>query len=167
MTVEMHIDILGFVFHAELGGLIYDVAIALITGALVWFVTDRYMRNRDERQQFELEIQTVSRYLAELKVMVDCLAKIAAQSTYHQEKFEYLSWMILRRIETAPLHRSFKGKSINGFSEILNEISEIETELKELLEKNEITDESLKRVAGKLYKCRHSLVVVGGVNESY
>ena len=49
---------------------LYDVAIAFITGYLVWFKTDEYVRRREEREAYKRGQQDYSRYLGRLCVLL-------------------------------------------------------------------------------------------------
>ena len=126
---------------------LYDVAIAFITGYLVWFKTDEYVRRREEREAYKRGQQDYSRYLGRLCVLLRSFRGPSDQ----------LMTLLLESIEDAPVRSTFHPYREDERLVFL-EVRTVLEEVRSSLDGGKVSPDNLKVCADKLDGVRNVIV---------
>lgn len=126
---------------------LYDVAIAVITGYIVWFKTDKYMLHCEERNAYKREQQDYSRYLGRL-----CIRLRSFRGSDDQ-----LKAFLLESIEDAPVRSTFRPYREDERPAFL-EVGTVLEGVRSLLDDAEIDPNDLKVYADRLARARIAIV---------
>lgn len=122
--------------------LIYDLAIAFLTGYIVWYKTDECMQRRDEVAQYRYEQQEYSRYLGRIKNLANALAE-GKVSGYE----------VKNAIEDGPIRELFIAQQENE-REVFNDIGNCLQEIKDLVSADNLDKNELGRATGGIIRNR-------------
>ena len=131
--------------NIDLIAVLYDLAIAFLTGYIVWYKTDEYMLRRDEQKSYKKEQQEYSRYLGRICRILDSF----------RGPDDALRALALESIEDAPVRGTFKSYSPEQAS-VFSEISDIFLNIRNDIgyENHKIDVSQLKRYAASIGKLR-------------
>lgn len=157
------------VVNQTTSGFVASSMMSIVTGLIVWYGTDRYMRDRDSRREFEREQQEYSRQLALLRSELELLAN-GISSHKQLDSFEAYN-RVKRLIDGQPqmpeMRNASNAKVLEGID---NDLQHIETYFYKSLN-GCLEVEQLKSFACKLQHARLELLklsyVKGGTEHGW
>lgn len=124
-SVKLLVSLL-FLLNQASSGPVDSFMASIVTGLIVWFGTDRYMRDRDNRREFEREQQEYSRQLALLQSELE----LSANGINGHKQFDsFEAYIRVRRLidDQPQMPEMRNASSAKVLEDIDNDLQDIKT----------------------------------------